>query len=94
MRDIALPTGLNTEDTHKVEAPGGIETLNQLLQKAGAGLFGDDEVAYDTTHTKHAAQKPTNPHAHHRQQQPMDIIMGIIIGILVVLVVVLYFWHH
>jgi hypothetical protein len=91
LRDMAVPTDADTNDTQKLAAPGK-ETLNELLQKAGAVIGGSDEdetVSYGKPKTTASPAEQPYP-----RQQPVDVIMGVIIVVLIILVVSLYFWHH
>jgi hypothetical protein len=96
LRDMAVPADEDNDDSRKVAAPAK-ETLNQLLQKAGAGIFGsDEELTYHHNHdhmgTDHKPQQSTQ--RYQRQRQSIDIIMWGTIVVLVILVIALFFWHH
>jgi hypothetical protein len=94
LRDLAMP-GESDDDSReakKVTAPGR-EALNQLLQKAEAGIDAgsDEDFVYDKTESK-AKDKRPGPKTQGRK--PADTVMGAIIIMLIFLVAVLYLWHH
>jgi hypothetical protein len=94
LRDTAVPGDANDSDNQKVTAPGK-EALNQLLQKAGAGIFGSEEPEYNG-HNQAANNKrgPKQATQFSSQRRPVDVIMGVTIAVLVILVIGLYFWRR
>lgn len=94
LRDLATPgeSDDDARESKKVTAPGK-EALNQLLQKAEAGIDAgsDEDFIYDKTEPKSTIKRP-EPKSPGRK--PADTVMGAIIIMLIFLVAVLYLWHR
>ena len=91
LRDLSVPVAADDTDARRVTAPGKGE-LDQLLEKAGAGIVANDElVAYDKTDTNHEGKQSVQRYP---QQRPLDVMMAVTILVLIIVVVALYFWHH
>jgi len=96
LRDMAVSTDGGNDDSKKVIAPGK-EALNELLQRAGAGIFAaDEEITYDAADSPRAHHKTEQNRRKQvsRQRQSIDIVMWVTIAVLIVLVLALYLWHH
>jgi hypothetical protein len=89
LRDKSAISDLD-EDSNQIIASGK-EALNQLLQKAGAGISGsDEELEYDKAHASYREERGLGPH----RRSPLDIAMAITIVLLIALVIALYFRHR
>jgi len=100
LRDMTAASDGDNRASDQADAASAKETLNQLLKKAGSGLFGSetDEITYDHHKNPDHPRPPQGSNhvieAHPQSQRPVDRILGVIIMVLVILVIVLYFWRR